>query len=201
MELDLVRVQSQFETVFQFVLRLCWPGIWPQLRNGKLFLFPKKRIWLSSNPSRITIRLGNIGNQSMQKFFPTHKLHISALGVGKRGSKLWPYVRIIHLEWLKSTIGKLELLLKNLAKLRARNLNRQQKTFRWRLFSPSTAQDRGMKNKYAPSSRTLGMSELTHSTYVTSNMLCTRYLQGVNIDATPDPPSLSLIFARGRPKV
>ena len=54
-------------------------------------------IWLRSNPLWITIRLGNIGNQGMQHF-PTHELHISALEVGKRGSKLRPYVTIIHLE-------------------------------------------------------------------------------------------------------
>ena len=113
--------------------------------------------------------------------FPTHELHISALEVGKRGSELWPQVRIIHLEWHESTTGEREPLLKNLAKLWVRNLNRQQKTFRWRLFNPSTAQDRGITNEYAPSSRTLGMSQLTHSTYGMSNMLCTRYLQGVNI--------------------
>ena len=101
-------------------------------------------IWLSSSPSWITIRLGNTGNQDMQHF-PTHELHISALEVGKRGSKLRPHARIIHPERLESTIGKPELLLKNLAKIRARNLNEQQKTFRWRLFSPSTAQDQGMK--------------------------------------------------------
>jgi len=32
-------------------------------------------------------------------------------------------------------------------------------------------------------------------------MLCTRYLRGMSIDATPDPPSLSFSFARGRAKV
>ena len=101
-------------------------------------------IWLSSNPSRIIIRLGNIGNQGMRHSPYLQTPHISLRSREKR-VKLRPHVRIIHHEWLESTIGKPELLLKNLAKLRARNLNEQQKTFWWRLFSPSTAQDQGMK--------------------------------------------------------
>ena len=60
------------------------PSVSPSL---SILWHPTKiEIWLSSNPSRIIIRLGNIGNQGM-RHFPTYKLHISALGVGKRGSK------------------------------------------------------------------------------------------------------------------
>jgi hypothetical protein len=106
--------------------------------------FHKIGIWLSSNPSWITILLGDIGNQGMRHSPYLQTPHIS-LRSRERGSKLRPHVRIIHLEWLESTIGKLELLLKCLAKLQARNLNEQQKTVRWMFFSPATTQDQGMR--------------------------------------------------------
>ena len=93
------------------------------------YILHKIGIWLSSNPSRIIIRLGNIGNQGLQRSPYLYTPHISLRSRENR-VKRRPHVRIIHLELLESTIGKPELLLKSLEKLRARNLNEQQKTFR-----------------------------------------------------------------------
>ena len=71
----------------------CKQGVWikdqiPLSKCESIFLHPwtphKIRIWLSSNPSWITIRLGNIGNQGMQHSSCPCTPHISLRGRQKR---------------------------------------------------------------------------------------------------------------------
>ena len=144
------------------------------------FILHKIGIWLSTNPLRITFWLGNTGDQGMQNSSYPWAPHI-ILRVERTWSNT-PTISEDHTPWVtREYHWGTWTSFKKLAKFRARNLNKKQKKFRWRLFSPSTTQDRGMKNEYAPSSRTLGRRQLTHSTYGMSNMLCTRYLQGVNM--------------------
>ena len=157
--------------------------------NGKPFISSLHILQISHAPWDLNLAkyrpwLGSFFGRAIQVtkvciHLPTHKLHISALEIGRTWSDistigedltLWA-TREYHWETWNS-FGKI------LIKIRAGNLNRQQGTFQWRLFSPTTAQDRGMKNKHAPSSRTLGMSQLFISTDRKSDMLCTRYLQG-----------------------
>ena len=106
--------------------------------------FHKIRIWLSSNPSWIIIRLGNTGNQGMQHSSYPWTPYISIRGRKKRVKTPTPCED--HTPWeTREYHWETWISFENLAKLRARNLNKQQKTFRWRLFSPSTAQDQEMQ--------------------------------------------------------
>ena len=103
-------------------------------------------IWLSSNPSRIIIRLGNIGNQGMRHSPYLQTPHISLRSREKRVKNSDPMWGSYTLSDSRVPLGNLNLFWKkNLAKLWARNLNEQQKTFRWRLFSPSTSQGQWVK--------------------------------------------------------
>ena len=103
-------------------------------------------IWLSSNPSRTIIRLVNIGNQGMRHSPYLQTPHISLRSREKRVKNSDPMWGSYTLSDSRVPLGNLSFFEKKiLQKLRVRNLNKQQKIFRWRLFSPSTAQDQGMK--------------------------------------------------------
>ena len=115
-----------------------------------IFLHPltshKIGIWLSSNPSWITIRLGNIGNQGMWHSPYLQTPHISIRSREKRVKNSDPMWGSYTLSDSRVPLGNLSFFEKKiLEKLQVRNLNKQQKIFQWRLFSSSTAQDQGMK--------------------------------------------------------
>ena len=106
----------------------------------------KIRIWLSSNPSRTIIRLGNIGNQGMRHSPYLQTPHISLRSREKRVKNSDPMWGSNTLSVSRVPLGNLSFFEKKiLEKLQVRNLNKQQKIFWWRLFSPSTSEDQGMK--------------------------------------------------------